>query len=280
MDFKSTTSRLRRTFAYPTDSPSFSSSYNPDSSSDSDAPPLDEQEQEDLIRALSRQNASRNAQFRLFLLSVPLLSSVPYLLVLVPSSSSSSPSSTNLWVAALALSSLASTAWTLWALPPGVTGVRALDAWIAGNSSGSREESGSSSPSTILRRRSMTTATMGVGPMAALAQWTTSRRKKSAATTTSPPPPPPPFFWAPGQRRSPLEQYLPFLNAALCAVLVLTGLLSGQQHEQQQQQHWGHVGLNNLPAVVYVVVLAAKMVMGSVDPERELAGLKYGYKGA
>jgi hypothetical protein len=32
--------------------------------------------------------------------------------------------------------------------------------------------------------------------------------------------------------------------------------------------------------VVYGVVLLAKMVMASVDPESELSGLKYQYKGA
>ncbi|KAI0596035.1 hypothetical protein F4775DRAFT_566201 [Biscogniauxia sp. FL1348] len=307
MAFKSpTTSRLRRPFAYPTDSPS---SLH-DSASDSDGPPLDEQEQEDLIRSLSHQNATRNAQFRLALLSVPLLSTTPYLLALTRSPSPSSPSP---WISALALSSLCSTAWTLWALPPGVTGVRVLDAWVsstaAANSSNNQESDewgwgkqksrrGSSSSSSTIRRRSMTTATMGVGPMAALAQWASWRRKgegrggpASTTTTTTTDSSP---FWAPGQRRSPLEQYLPFLNAALCAVLVLTGLLSGNQGggvasssssaasaaSAHKQQYWGHVGLNNLPAIVYIVVLAAKMVMGSVDPERELAGLKYGYKGA
>jgi hypothetical protein len=40
------------------------------------------------------------------------------------------------------------------------------------------------------------------------------------------------------------------------------------------------IGLGNLPAIIYAVVLAAKMVMASVDPEMELGGLKYEYKGA
>lgn len=35
-----------------------------------------------------------------------------------------------------------------------------------------------------------------------------------------------------------------------------------------------------LPAGVYGVVLAGKWVMASVDPERELGDLRYGYKGA
>lgn len=68
--------------------------------------------------------------------------------------------------------------------------------------------------------------------------------------------------------RSPLEAWLPRLN--LCLV-VLTGLLglSGGWHS-----------LGWLPGIVYAAVLAAKMVMASVDPESELSGLKYGYKGA
>jgi hypothetical protein len=40
------------------------------------------------------------------------------------------------------------------------------------------------------------------------------------------------------------------------------------------------VGFGWLPAVVYGVVLLAKVIMGSVDPEAELGGLRYGYKGA
>jgi hypothetical protein len=35
-----------------------------------------------------------------------------------------------------------------------------------------------------------------------------------------------------------------------------------------------------LPVIVYGVILAAKVVMGGVDPERELGGLRYRYKGA
>ncbi|RWA03011.1 hypothetical protein EKO27_g12094, partial [Xylaria grammica] len=88
MDFKTATTRLRRTFAYPSDTTTTSpasSRHLSDadaSDSDSDGPALDEQEQEDLIRALVQQNAARNAQFRLFLLALPALSTLPYLLVL------------------------------------------------------------------------------------------------------------------------------------------------------------------------------------------------------
>jgi hypothetical protein len=39
-------------------------------------------------------------------------------------------------------------------------------------------------------------------------------------------------------------------------------------------------GMGYLPLVVYAIVLISKMVMGSVDPEKELASLKYDYKGA
>ena len=80
--------------------------------------------------------------------------------------------------------------------------------------------------------------------------------------------------------RSPLQQYLPFLNIALCGLLVLAGLLSSQRSTAAVARHWGHVGLANLPALIYVVVLVAKMLMGSIDPERELSALRYEYKGA
>ncbi|KAF5537557.1 hypothetical protein FPHYL_12724 [Fusarium phyllophilum] len=39
-------------------------------------------------------------------------------------------------------------------------------------------------------------------------------------------------------------------------------------------------GMGYLPLVVYGIILLSKMVMGSVDPEKELSSLKYDYKGA
>ncbi|KAI0161390.1 hypothetical protein GGR57DRAFT_355819 [Xylariaceae sp. FL1272] len=234
MDLSDTTARLRRTFAYPSDATTPTTSH-PDT--DSEGPALDEQEQESLIQHLTQQNDTRNAQFRIFLLSVPLLSTIPYLTLLF---STRRPS--DFWTALLALSSLSCTAWSLYALPPGVTGVKLLDAWV---------KSASPQPTDQI-------------PTGANAQ----RRRRLSGTNTQ-------IFWS--QHRSPLEAYLPFLNLGLCAVLILTGLLSPKR---VQEQHWGHVGLANLPAVVYAVVLIAKMVMGSVDPERELAALRYEYKGA
>lgn len=79
----------------------------------------------------------------------------------------------------------------------------------------------------------------------------------------------------PPTHASPLEAHLPYLNAALAAVLVLMGMLTGRATGS-----FGWVGVGNLPAIVYSVVLAAKLVMASVDPERELSALKYDYKGA
>ncbi|KAI1093446.1 hypothetical protein F5B19DRAFT_450346 [Rostrohypoxylon terebratum] len=246
------TSRLRRTFAYPTD----------DDDDDPNSPTtlpetLDEQEQDALIASLTQQNESRNAQFRLLLLVLPIASTVPYLLALVspptPSSSSHTQTQTTRSTALLSLTSLACTAWTLWAQAPGRTGIRALDAWTG---SGISAAAGGK----------------GVG--------SNYRRKKrddddydgnGRGDITSIP------FWAEEHHDSPLARYLPYLNLGLCAVLVLTGLLT---KSGASQGHWGHVGLNNLPAVVYGVVLIAKMVMGSVDPERELSALRYEYKGA
>lgn len=231
------TSRLRRTFAYPTD--------DTDPSSPTSLPDtLDEQEQEALIASLSHQNESRNAQFRLLLLVLPIASTVPYLIALVTRSRSQTSASTAL----LSLTSLACTAWTLWAQAPGRTGIRVLDSWAGSETSANGK---------------------GVGSY---------RRKKrddddddSRGDIASVP------FWAEEHRDSPLARYLPYLNLGLCGVLVLTGLLT---KSGASQGHWGHVGLNNLPAIVYGVVLVAKMVMGSVDPERELSALRYEYKGA
>ncbi|KAF2970408.1 hypothetical protein GQX73_g3135 [Xylaria multiplex] len=245
-----TTTRLRRTFAYPSDT----TTTSPASDSDSEGWALDEQEQEDLIQGLAQQNAARNAQFRLFLLALPSLSTIPYLMVLstlVLPGNGSRRSAADIWIALLALSSLASTAWTLWSLPPGVTGIRALDAWVG--SGDAAEASGNT--------------THPLGPIGANAQ---RRRRASAGGSRF-------FLWA-QRHRSPLEQYLPFLNVAICGLLVLAGLLSPRR--SAAAQHWGHIGLANLPAVIYAVVLIAKTLMGSIDPEKELSALRYEYKGA
>ncbi|OAA41334.1 hypothetical protein NOR_05412 [Metarhizium rileyi] len=75
--------------------------------------------------------------------------------------------------------------------------------------------------------------------------------------------------------KSPLELYLPYLNCVLVGVLMLMGLVVGRGNDGFS---WAAMG--NLPAVVYAVVLLTKVIMGGVDPERELLGLKYGFKGA
>ncbi|KAH8163937.1 hypothetical protein CIB48_g4319 [Xylaria polymorpha] len=272
MDFKTATTRLRRTFAYPSDTTTTSPSSS-HHDSDSDGPVLDEQEQDELIQTLVQQNATRNAQFRIFLLSLPALSALPYFLVLfggIAGLVSRNPgdgdgdgdgrkksTAADIWIALVALSSLASTAWTLWSLPPGVTGIRALDAWT-----------GSSSTDTTSSTPGSGGLGLGLGPMGANAR---RRRRRASAGSHA-------FFWA---HRSPLEQYLPFLNIALCGLLILAGILSSSSHRTSAaQRHWGHVGLANLPALIYVVVLVAKMLMGSIDPERELSALRYEYKGA
>lgn len=75
--------------------------------------------------------------------------------------------------------------------------------------------------------------------------------------------------------RSPLETWLPYLNLGLVVILMLLSLVSGSDIAGV-----GWVGLGNLPAIVYGVVIAAKLIMGSVDPESELTALRYEYKGA
>jgi hypothetical protein len=78
------------------------------------------------------------------------------------------------------------------------------------------------------------------------------------------------------EQKSPLELHLPYLNLGLCLILILMGVLARSEGSNRV----GTIGLGNLPAMVYAVVLAAKMVMASVDPEKELGALKYEYKGA
>jgi hypothetical protein len=72
---------------------------------------------------------------------------------------------------------------------------------------------------------------------------------------------------------SPVEKYLPYLNIVLCGLLVIAGMVMGGRRELL----WS--GFGNVPGLVYLLVLMAKMVMGSVDVG-ELEALKYGFKGA
>lgn len=119
--------------------------------------------------------------------------------------------------------------------------------------------------------------------MGTLDQVRRQRRRRSSLSLATPS--------GPGHAvpKSPLERWLPYLNMGLCAILVAYGLLAGRggvaaggrgpQHHHLGGQ-FGLLGLGNLPAIVYAVVIVAKVVMASVDPERELAVLRYGYKGA
>lgn len=82
--------------------------------------------------------------------------------------------------------------------------------------------------------------------------------------------------------KSPLEKHLPWLNVGLAALALLTGLLERVKMGPVSSSSGGvsPVLLGALPGVVYAVVVGAKVVMAGVDPEKELRGLKYGYKGA
>ncbi|KHN98306.1 uncharacterized protein MAM_04067 [Metarhizium album ARSEF 1941] len=77
--------------------------------------------------------------------------------------------------------------------------------------------------------------------------------------------------------KSPLEVYLPYLNCVLASLLVVMGLVAGRG---QGDASFAWIGMGNLPAIVYGAVLAAKVVMGGVNPERELTSLRYALKGA
>ena len=110
--------------------------------------------------------------------------------------------------------------------------------------------------------------------IAVLDSWARSRDAAAVATTTTQQQARR-LRLAVGGDESPLETYLPYLNMGLVLILALMSLVTGKG-----EGSFAWVGMGNLPAVVYAVVLAAKVVMGGVDPERELSGLKYGYRGA
>ncbi|KXJ97141.1 hypothetical protein Micbo1qcDRAFT_155929 [Microdochium bolleyi] len=286
MDFapRSTTARIRRTFAYPSDDTDPAAGYDSDASDSRAA--LDEQEQEDLITTLAEQNEARNTQFATALLALPLLATIPYLVVLlVPRSSLS-----DRLIALLSVSSLGSTAYMLWTLAPGVTGIWHLDAWTAGVYASKNKSPASASSPAVFDPSSDRDADYSgndndnpYAAMGGLGIAARRKRRRSSASSFA--------VWFPAQK-TPLELYLPYLNVGLCVALVLMSAAKSLSSSSNgggggssgsastSKLSWGDFGLGNLPAIVYAVVLLAKVVMGSVDPEKELSALRYQYKGA
>ncbi|EHK16016.1 uncharacterized protein TRIVIDRAFT_163578 [Trichoderma virens Gv29-8] len=144
--------------------------------------------------------------------------------------------------AVFCLTSLLATAFLLYKLPPTETGIPIIDSWANGSKS---------SASTRFQLRS---PLRGGGAAAGLGV----------------------LGRAPVEMRSPLERTLPYMNLGLVVLLILMGLVRGDE----RGGGFGWVSMGNLPALVYSVAITAKIVMAGVDPEKELAGLKYGYKGA
>ncbi|TGO55401.1 hypothetical protein BOTNAR_0245g00060 [Botryotinia narcissicola] len=104
-----TTSRLRKTFRYPTDN----------DSDDSLPDALDEEEQDNLIQHLATLHTKYNTIYTRFLLCLPLISIIPYLLTLF------SPITSLLSI--LSITSLLSTAFLIYSLPPEKTSISFLD---------------------------------------------------------------------------------------------------------------------------------------------------------
>ncbi|APA16080.1 predicted protein [Sclerotinia sclerotiorum 1980 UF-70] len=83
----------------------------------------------------------------------------------------------------------------------------------------------------------------------------------------------------------PLLTYLPTLNLLLSFILGVLGTIVKSKHRSSSRitdvetDIWW-TGFEWLPFGIYAVVLLAKTVMGSVNPEEELGGLRYRYKGA
>lgn len=213
-------------------------------------------EQETLIHTLAEQNASTNQQYQILLLALPILSSIPYILALFRPST--------LLIALLGLTSLTSTVYLLFSLPITETGIPLLDAWARSGPTGSGDDDNDDT--------SAIASGSGAGPsgLGTLNQRRRRRRTNSLSYVVP---------------KSPLEKHLPYLNIGLCLILILSGVLAkragaeddGERHHSHQ---FGWLGLGNLPAIVYGVVMIAKMVMATVDPEKELQKLKYEYKGA
>ncbi|AEO61618.1 hypothetical protein MYCTH_2311946 [Thermothelomyces thermophilus ATCC 42464] len=244
--------RLRRTFHYP------SSDDDDDDDASTSPAVLDEQEQESLIADLARQNDRRNQTTHRLLCALPLLSTLPFLLDLFLARAGRA-------LPALGLSSLLATGWMLARLGVTETGFPALDGMYArGHGHGHGHGHGQLGRSRS-RSRSRQRRLGGVGGVGGRGGRGGGGGILGASVSSG--------------AKSPLETHLPWLNVALAALALLTGLL--------QRLKTGPVAagvsplmLGALPGVVYAVIIGAKVVMAGVDPERELSALKYAYKGA
>ncbi|PTB63813.1 hypothetical protein BBK36DRAFT_1125016 [Trichoderma citrinoviride] len=217
--------------------------YPNDSDSDDTPEAMDEQEQDNLIQTLTTQNASQNESTARVLLLLPLLSTVAYVRPLLDPKTAS--------FAVFCLTSLLATAFLLHRLPPTETGIAAIDDWASRRNNSSSSSSSSTSASSSLRRRQQHNVQSLGGVLG----------RRAAAQV---------------EMRSPLERTLPYLNLGLVVLLILMGLVRGND----RGGGFGWVSMGNVPGLVYSVAITAKIVMAGVDPERELSGLKYGYKGA
>ena len=113
------------------------------------------------------------------------------------------------------------------------------------------------------------------------AERSVSSRKQRTA------PAPAAAWWGEHLLGSPLRSHLPILNLVLSLLLALPALFfpllsssSLSEDHPDFQTKTEKLYLSLLPLFAYLVVTAAKIVMAGVDPEAELEGLKYGYKGA
>ncbi|KAF5672434.1 hypothetical protein FHETE_3737 [Fusarium heterosporum] len=240
-NYQGTTARLRRTFHYPEED-----------STDSQPEALDEQEQEEYIAQLAIENAARDVQFRRLLLAIPLLATIPYLPALI-----NPPTAL---FALLSLTSLFSTAYLLHHQPPNSSGIPFLDNWARPKTPRPTR------PSSLSTRESSGVFDDDDDDEDEVEDVPYVPRGRPRQRRTS-------FSYI--ERRSPLEIYLPYLNFGLGIILILMAWAIGRV---KGEAVWP--GMGYLPLVVYGIVLVSKMVMGSVDPEKELSSLKYDYKGA
>ncbi|RFU80451.1 hypothetical protein TARUN_1775 [Trichoderma arundinaceum] len=134
------------------------------------------------------------------------------------------------------ITSLLATAFLLHRLPPTETGIEIVDAWASGRKH----------PPGDLTSRLHLRNPLGVLGRAHI------------------------------ETRSPLEKILPYMNLGLTGLVIIMGLVRGDE----RGGGFGWVSMGNVPGLVYSVIMIAKIIMAGVDPERELTGLKYGYKGA
>ncbi|KIW44144.1 uncharacterized protein PV06_05177 [Exophiala oligosperma] len=199
---------------------------------------MDEQEQETLLTKLRASESSTNAQYRLIFTALPLVVTLPFIWYLFIATSRIMA-----LLCLLSVTSLGSSAYMMSFMP--------VSSAPTSPSTGSKSTSGRPPPPSVVFGTGMSTAS-GSG--------------KNFLS-----------FFATSAEDGPVKQYLPYMNVAICGILLLAAV-GYRARADVPEGLWLFLVL---PAVIFGMVVMARRSIGEIQMGlRELQGMRYEYKGA